>query len=130
MDELELEVRDLTCYSYLHGLEDLLMSYWHKYRKQMTKIFKQHYDEESLPKWVNYELFKFDIEKQMALQLFEEIINNDFQNSKDGDEMDVDFSFVLGIVLCTDHLDTGCSDIWSGLNRLKILMPIKHIVQN
>ena len=128
--ELEVSVKELTGYWYCSGFEDLLMVYWHEYREQMVKIFQGHYDRESMRKYVNYELLQFDKEVEMAQQLFEEIINNDFQHSKEGDELEIDFSFVLGIALCSDHLDTGCSDIWSGIHNLKIHMPIKHLVVN
>jgi hypothetical protein len=103
-DSLDIDIEELAK-KYV-GEEQFILPYWYRYKDEMLKILKEYYPMSRIPKWVNYELFKFETLFKMAETLFDDIIEEDPDYfSKEDDEIIVDFSHILGITMCCVDVD-------------------------
>jgi hypothetical protein len=126
-DSLDAAVENLANVKHYAEVKHLLLPYWYHYKDEMLNIFHSEYRALGLPRWVRYDLFEFDMLLEMANKLFEDIIYENILNGQVGDEIDVDFSFILGIPLHSSDLDIGASGIWDRINNLGITMKVKFL---
>jgi hypothetical protein len=95
-----------------------LMPYWYQCKDEMLEILQDNYPVP--PKWVNYDSFLYEMMLLMAETLFDTFLYVDTED----DMIEVNFSHIIGIALCSRYLDTGGSDIWDSINNLNIIMKV------
>jgi hypothetical protein len=88
-----------------NGNQYAILPYWYRYKDEIFEIFEKCYPISEIPKWVNYELFKFEILFEMAETLFTDIVDEYPSYFTHEDiTITINFSYILAIAMCSNFV--------------------------